>query len=305
MNGVAELTEAGRLVFVVRDAAGKVVDSRSVQFSKGAIPALGTLPTSVPSANPSAAPTGGGTATPPATNPNASNGRGGQAGEQVVRFSDSGNVSSSYKINAPADAASGKVYGLHIHLHGDGADGYQKFPNKEMRQDLIGVAIRSPNDDAWGREYGVEHARYVDELIQKDILSKYNIDRSRIYFSGVSGGAYFLSGHFIPLLGAKYNSGAMLLCGGMKPQVRFAQPEMLKTFRIHWEVTNGERSDIRQSINAGLTDYKAALTAQGVAENTIMTTNFEGAGGHCVFDGSTYSTGIQFMLDKKFTSIVK
>src|SRR5690606_29495321 len=104
-----------------------------------------------------------------------------------------------------------KVYGLHIHLHGDGGGGYRDFPNQATKFDLIGVTVKAPNFNLqWGRNQGRTHAKYLDDLIQNELIKKYNIDLDKIYFSGVSGGAYFLTGSFIPEFGHNYNSGAFI-----------------------------------------------------------------------------------------------
>jgi hypothetical protein len=293
-NNQVELSPGMQLVVVGKDASGQVIDARAVEF----VPVAGGA-TVTPSPNPSPS------SSPTASVTRNSGGTGGQSGLQEVNFRDAQGLASSYKINAPADVAT-KAYGLHIHLHGDGGGGYRDFPNRETRDELIGVAVRAPNQgQTWGRQSGVQHARFLNELIQNDVIKKYNVDLNRIYFSGVSGGAYFLSGHFIPSFGAQYQSGAFLMCGGMAPQVDFVNRDFLKTFRIHWETTAGERRDITNSVRQSIAGYNQVLQGLGVTQDTIATNTFEGNGGHCEFDGRDYTTGIQFMMDKKFASIIK
>jgi predicted peptidase len=224
-----------------------------------------------------------------------------------VPFTDSTGLLSSYKINAPADIGQ-KVYGLHIHLHGDGGGGYRDFPNKDARYDLIGVTVKAPNTNLqWGRAQGRAHALYVNELLQKELIKKYNVNLDRIYFSGVSGGAYFLMGSFLPEFGQLYNSAALVLCGGEPPRVAFADPKMLSKFRIHIEVTAGERQDILGSVQSTVTAYKNAMTSAGIAADQqakIQTLNIQGPGGHCEFDGVSYTTGIQQAIDTKFKMVL-
>jgi poly(3-hydroxybutyrate) depolymerase len=287
-NNVLEVGAGSNIAIVGKDANGQIVDRRVIEF---------------------ATPNGGTTASPgPSPSGNAdgrnSNGSGGPTGQQEVEFRDAAGLRSTYKITVPADATS-KVYGLHVHLHGDGGGGYRDYPNRETRNDLIGVTVLSPNrGQSWNGAAGPQHARYLNELIQNDLIKKYNINLDRIYFSGVSGGAYFLSGYFIPTFGAQYNSGAFLMCGGMAPQQQFANPEFLKTFRIHWETTNGERQDILANVRQSIAGYQNQLRQVGGSAE-IQTSTFEGAGGHCIFDGRTYTSGIQFMMDRKFNSILK
>ena len=232
-----------------------------------------------------------------------SNGSGGPTGMNEVAFTDSNNVSSSYKINAPEDAGE-KIYGLHIHFHGDGGGGYRDFPNQETRYGLIGVTVKAPNQNLqWGRAEGEAHANYAQELIQNEILKKYNIDLDKVYFSGVSGGAYFLSGSFLPEFASQYKSGAFFMCGGEAPRVDIKNPETLKEFRIHWQVTAGERADITASVQRSVQAYGAALNAvQGDAG--VQSIETKGTGGHCEFFEMPYTPGIQAMVDANFKLIL-
>jgi len=245
----------------------------------------------------------------PASSPpvKSSGGSGGGTGMLELPFTDSTGLASSYKINAPTDAGQ-KVFGLHIHLHGDGGGGYQDFPNKELRNDLIGVTIKAPNTNLqWGRAQGRPHALYVNDLIQKELLKKYPINLDRIFFSTVSGGSYFLTGSFLPEFGQLYQSAAFVMCGGEAPRVAFTDPKVLGKFRIHFEVTAGERQDIQTSVQASINTYKSAATSAGIPADQqikLQTSTIQGAGGHCVFDGVSYTTGIQQAIDNKFKSVL-
>lgn len=234
-----------------------------------------------------------------------SHGSGGVVGLNEVAFSAAG-LSSSYKINAPVEAASGKMYGLHVHFHGDGGGGYRDFPNRELRDGLIGVTVKSPNQSLqWWVGSPSAHADYANQLLQSELLRKYNIDTTRIYFSGVSGGSYFLSGYFLPKYGQLYNSGAFLMCGGMPPQVGFVQPSFLKVFNIYWQITGGERDDITQDVRESVDSYAEALGQAGGGPATLQGSDSEGQGGHCEFYGQDYTGGIQEMMDRKFTVVLK
>jgi len=258
-----------------------------------------------PAAAPVVIPPQATTPTPPLVR--SSQGSGGGTGLLEIPFTDSAGLASSYKINAPADVGQ-KVYGLHIHLHGDGGGGYQDFPNKDLRYDLVGVTVKAPNTNLqWGRAQGRAHALYMNDLIQKELVKKYNVNLDKIYFSGVSGGAYFLMGSFLPEFGQIYNSAAFVMCGGEAPRVAFADPAMLGKFRIHVEVTAGERQDILTSVQNTVTAYKTAATNAGVnadQQAKLQTVSIQGAGGHCVFDGVSYTTGIQQAIDTKFKMVL-
>ena len=232
-----------------------------------------------------------------------SGGTGGPTGMNEISFTDSNGMSSTYKINVPEDA-SVKVYGLHIHFHGDGGGGYRDFPNVETRHELMGVTVRAPSGNLrWGRGEGVAHSNYAQELIQNEIIKKYNINLDRIYFSGVSGGAYFLSGSFLPEYGNEYQSGAFLMCGGEAPRIDFQNPQAFQNFRIHWQVTAGERTDIADSIQRSVAAYKSVLEqVNGDPQRQSIETI--GSGGHCEFFEMPYTPGIQAMVDAKFKMIL-
>ena len=222
-----------------------------------------------------------------------------------IDFTDANGTASRYKINVPADAGE-KIYGLHIHFHGDGGGGYRDFPNVETRYDLIGVTVQAPDPNLrWGRNQGVVHGFYANDLVQNELIKKYNINLDRIFFSGVSGGAYFLSGSFIPTYGSQYASGAYLMCGGETPRVPFANQQFLANFRIHWQVTAGERQDILASVNNSINSYTQALANVQNAQPNIQTSEIVGAGGHCEFDGVAYTSGIQMMVDEGFKTILQ
>jgi hypothetical protein len=82
---------------------------------------------------------------------------------------------------------------------------------------------------------------------------------------------------------------------------------MLSKFRIHIEVTAGERQDILSSVQSTVTAYKNAMTAAGIAADAqakLQTLNIQGPGGHCEFDGVSYTTGIQQAIDTKFKMVL-
>ncbi len=287
---------APRTAAVEANEAGKVEDKESPPDAAAALPAPVVSP--VEPMKPVATPT---------PSARTSNGSGGATGMLEVPFTDSTGLASTYKINVPTDVSQ-KVYGLHIHLHGDGGGGYTDFPNKEARNELIGVTVKAPNTNLqWGRVVGREHARYLNELIQKELIKKYNVNLDRIFFSSASGGSYFMTGSFIPEYGQLYNSGVFAMCGGEAPRVAFTDPKVMSKFRIHWEVTAGERQDILTSVQASQDAYKLASTNAGIPADQqakIQTSTKLGAGGHCVFDGVSYTSGIQQAIDTKFKMIL-
>lgn len=237
----------------------------------------------------------------------ASGGSGGGSGLLEISWKDSTGLASSYKINAPEDASK-KVYGLHIHLHGDGGGGYKDFPNKELRYGLIGVSVKAPNTGmTWGRAAGKAHAFYLNELIQNELVKKYNIDLDKIVFSTVSGGSYFITGNFIAEYGHIYKSKAFVMCGGEQPRVAFKDPSTIKNFRVHWEYTSGERADIVPSIEKSIAAFKKAALDAGVTQEELAklhTVSKKLPGPHCEFDNKSYTSGIQKSIDDEFKAFI-
>lgn len=227
--------------------------------------------------------------------PSASGGSGGPVGESQHRFTAANGKVSTWKIIAPTDVAT-KTYGLNIHLHGDGGGDYSWLyrPNARIAQKhgLLGVVVMAPNASRRWYQDGVRNAEFLHELIQKDILTRFNIDRTRIYFSGVSGGAQFLTGQFIPLYGLNYNTGAVLLCGGPANWQREfrTSPEFLSRFRLYWY--SGTADFLYSQIVEGMRWYKS----RGMQVESEM---IPGAP-HCEFPG-----GVSGALERKIALIIR
>jgi hypothetical protein len=190
--------------------------------------------------------TGTGTGTGVVLPPQMSGGTGGQLGSFEQSYTASNGLSSTYKAIIPSDIGPAKAYGLTIHLHGDGGGDYDWLYEDNARiglkHGLLGIVVRAPNRKCCWYEGGEANAKYLDDLIQNELFVKYNIDKRRVYFSGVSGGSQFLTGQFIPLYGSRYNSGAVMLCGGPDNWQRSinSTPEFIAGFKLYWYATQGD-----------------------------------------------------------------
>jgi hypothetical protein len=224
-----------------------------------------------------------------------SGGAGGRTGTFEDRFTASNGKSSTWKTTIPDDAAS-KTYGLNIYLHGDGGGDYTWVFDGNVRSSkklgLIGVVVMAPNAERRWYNDGMANARFLDELIQNEILKKYNIDRTRIYFTGTSGGSQFLGGQFIPTYGSKYNSGALLLCGGPKNWLGSIQstPEFVRKFKFYWYAGTGDF--LYDQITAGMSYYKGL----GMQVDSEMIPG----GSHCEFPGN-----VPGAIERKLSLIVR
>jgi hypothetical protein len=227
--------------------------------------------------------------------PRGSRGQGGATGFIESQFTASNQKSSNYKTRIPIDVSS-KLYGLNIHLHGDGGGDYRWLFEDNVRfglqHGLIGVVVLAPNPERRWYRQGEQNALFLHELVQNEIAKKYNIDLSRIYFSGVSGGSQFLTGQFIPLYGKRYRSGAVMLCGGPANWLRRLDMEEadINAFRLSWFATAGDF--LLDQVEEGIQYYRS--------RGFPVTSEILPTGSHCSFPG-----GVNAALEKKLRDIVR
>ncbi|KAF6826991.1 hypothetical protein CPLU01_09365 [Colletotrichum plurivorum] len=229
-----------------------------------------------------------------------------------------------FKISAPAgeftktsnitggnkdENAKGNL-GLNVLLHGDGGQSFFEMPNQGVRDGLAGVTVLAPNQFLrWGggrgtnRTDGVAHAQAVNDLVQKTLPKYLAFNSSKVYFTGISGGSLMLSGYFIPAhMGNFAGNGVLLGCGAMEPRVTVessARDALTKT-RIHYQSTQKELKNLQESIPAAMKTYEKLVSEKGMKTeevNKLQTANNKPDGGHCLFDGKGFNTGIQLIAD--------
>lgn len=133
---------------------------------------------------------------------------------KTVSFTSSAGVLSEFTYLIEEDW---QPTGLLVFLHGSGnAAGYKgnfaKVATAGKTHNLKAVVVKSASTDSWYK--GAEiNLPYFKEAMEK-ISEETGLDKSRVYFAGVSGGAVFLSAYFIPSYGYLYTGGAVNLCGG-------------------------------------------------------------------------------------------
>jgi hypothetical protein len=226
--------------------------------------------------------------------PQASGGSGGPLGDSENNFTASNGKSSSYKISVPADARD-KIYGLNIYLHGDGGGDYKWFYKSNAKialtKGLIGVTVLAPNIGKQWYRNGEANALFVHELIQTELFKKYNLDKTKIYFAGTSGGSQFLTGQFIPIYGLHYNSGAVLMCGGpanWQDDLKGGD-EFIKKFKLAWIATKFDF--LLPQVEKGIAYYKSKGFQ---VESEILPT-----GNHCSFPG-----GLDAAMAKMISKVI-
>lgn len=182
-----------------------------------------------------------------------------------------------YRINAPDG---GGAHGLLVLLHGSTASNYEAFV--PMMQDvaegygLIPVSVLAPNGQGWNEGNQVAAAELLHALVQEDLYSRYDIDTSRVLFSGQSSGGGFLASNFVPAHAADYVGGAFFQCGAAPPNIPFAPDALTRQrFRLHFEITT-EDPIWPESYAATLVAYRNAQMQ--------LTEDSTKPGGHCQFD---------------------
>ncbi|KAH8595998.1 hypothetical protein B0O99DRAFT_570830 [Bisporella sp. PMI_857] len=228
-----------------------------------------------------------------------------------------------YKISAPADqftadsgvpggtatAGTAGTAGLNVLLHGDGGQSFVDFPNQAVQNNLMGVVVLAPNQERfWGggsglqRTDGVQHAAAVNTLITQQLAQDVAFDPANVFFTGVSGGSLLLSGFFVPAFGATYQTGVVLNCGALAPQVDVVDANTLvSNMKIHFQTTKDELASLQDAIPAAITAYEDLATTAGLSADQIgqlqTVDNTPDGGGHCGFDGQGFVSGVQLMSD--------
>lgn len=226
-----------------------------------------------------------------------------------------------FKISVPNPTPQNA--GLNVMLHEDGGGSYDMFPNAEFKNNLIGVILEAPNSNrTWGGNrddaarakadvasnfpQGSLHSGYVDHMlnaggdIEKALGTKF--DHSRVFFTGASGGSLLLTGFFIPKYADKYNSGALLMCGGLPRQVEIAGgASSMRNWRLAFHSTQDELWQFKQTIPATINKIKEDAVGAKASTSAINAKYTIGAaasrGGHCGIDGIGLHSGIQYGVD--------
>jgi predicted esterase len=205
---------------------------------------------------------------------NSTKGTGGPTGQSEL--TSTGGL--GYMINAPP--AGTKPRGLLVLLHGSTASNYKTFVSMmatvATKHDLIRVSVLAPNKQGWNEGNQQNAAALLHRVLQEDLFPKYDIDLSRVFFSGQSSGGGFLSSHFLPLHAKDYRGGAFMQCGAAPPFTSFTPDAATKQgLRLHFEITTGD--------TIWPTSYANAVTAYTNAGMSLTKDNTK-TGGHCAFD---------------------
>jgi len=185
-----------------------------------------------------------------------------------------------FLYDVPQDNSDTTAHGLLILLHGSTASSYREFigrmENVANANGLIRVSVLAPNGSGWNEGDQNQAATKLNDLVQKDLIAKYNIDNSKIFYSGQSSGGGFLASHFIPQFAQNYKGGAFLQCGMAPPSSNFTpDEETKKNFKLHFEITTQD--------TIWPQSYQQAIKAYTDA-GMVLTKDDTKPGGHCNFD---------------------
>ena len=210
-------------------------------------------------------------------------GSGGQTGNFESDFEFNGS-NSKYKIAIPEDVQTGR-YGMLVYLHGDGAGDYSSFWNStkqiSSRHNMIAVHVLAPTGNENGKSWwiaGESNADFLNALLNEQILQRYNIDKSRVVFSGQSGGPTFMTGTWMNKYAHQFSGGAVLMCGGLlrTSTTMEASNDWRRYFKLRIETTSSD------FLNPGA--HGAQQRFEGYGMDVQLTTH--GDGSHCRFDKS-------------------
>jgi hypothetical protein len=169
---------------------------------------------------------------------------GGNTDREAVSFAAANGLKSAFHLYASLDTS--KPIGLVVWLHGDGAydfshtaDPVRKMAALAKNYNMAFLAVKTPASDVtWWTNPGPNQA-FLADLLNKEVFTKYNIDRSRVLLAGYSGGAEFLASDFISGSAASTlcGGGALLFGCGSPPSERSSTPfnaNFVTNFKFHF-----------------------------------------------------------------------
>lgn len=197
-------------------------------------------------------------------------------------FSASNGMSGNYHvIDDHVDYS--RPVGLIVQLHGDGAGEFQNYPNGHgkltqiqpvaQRHNMVLLSARTPSfeegDHTWWAGNGTAKSDYLAELINAVAYGNYPVDRSRVWFSGYSGGAEQLTYHFLSRhLGLVSGGGALMTGGGGARGLLNSPLQTRPNFRLHWLTGTDDRTTSFCGTCAAATGI-AHYVPQGFIRSTI------------------------------------
>lgn len=211
----------------------------------------------------------------------------------------SNDYASKYRIFAEGIDQT-KPIGLFVWLHGDGAYEYNNptdtaylfgpdgIIQAARDENMITVVPLSPDDDGavtwweWGHKTG--NAQWLKELITSVFYQSFDIDLTKIWFGGFSGGAEFLTAQFLPFWGndLQIEGGGAVITGGGDHAAEYGgntafTPNFSSGFRMYWRT--GE-DDTAANSSEGFDAVEAAHRGENWYRGLGFATDIELVSGH-------------------------
>ena len=155
-------------------------------------------------------------------------------------------VSGRFVLQRPRHLSPGEAAGVllyfpddaHAQADWDDAGRLRRLARTGDRFKLYTVVFREPHGLTWAKGQVGENVKFVDDWLESDLFKSYNIDRRRIVFAGVGGGADFAGQVFPVQTRFKYQGAAVVTCGGRPPESLMPVPPGL-------QVTDAMRTGFR------------------------------------------------------------
>ena len=171
-------------------------------------------------------------------------------------------ITSSYHVFAE-DLDWDRPVGVVYHFHGDGAFEYESpqytascLAEVAREHNMLLVVPRTPDragEITWWEERDL-NAQWFLSLVEERLEPEYDIDRSRTWLTGYSGGAQFISQELLAdHVDLVPGGGAIMMGGGQAPDRPSAEPtsEQLQELRLRWDVgTEDDGTDPQAEFDA-------------------------------------------------------
>ncbi len=141
-----------------------------------------------------------------------------------------------------------KPVGLLVQLHGDGAYEFGRPSAGKLlsmaaiakERNMILVSVKSPDragSVTWWEDAGV-NVPFLQALLDTEVYGKYNVEKNKVWLSGYSGGAEFISLYYVKRQHHTFCGGGALISGGgsvtqASPAVPFTSG-FKGNFRMHF-----------------------------------------------------------------------
>jgi poly(3-hydroxybutyrate) depolymerase len=212
------------------------------------------------------------------------------AGGAFARFTDSTGRSGEFGLWSPPGPARGALVLLHAD---DGIERYAEWLAPAVRalaarHGLVLASLQEPDRGCWWAPRAGADARYVLDFLERELVAKRGIDRSRLFVAGKSGGGFLAAG--LPARSGYAFGGAIIgLCGGDIPRLDggrceddtdappapdVAVPASPPALSLWFASTTGDE----------YLPYERAAAAYYRERGLPVVERSLGAGGHCEFD---------------------